>query len=220
LLAVVLHPAANVLQLLVQHLYRVSDNVLPAFEKMQAVFRDADFWPLLMIIALLPAICEELAFRGFILSGFRHLGNKWRAIVLSAILFGVTHGILQQSLIACLLGAVLGFLAVQSGSILPGMVFHVLHNGLAVANSRITPGMVPKSPLLHSLVTPVGSGGCLFEWPVVVVGSLAAVLLLLWFGRLKSPKSQEELLNEAIERGRHEAMPRLPEEAACGGVAD
>ena len=46
----------------------------------------ADFWPLLLVIALVPAVCEELAFRGFILSGFRHLGHKWRAIVLSALL--------------------------------------------------------------------------------------------------------------------------------------
>ena len=121
---------------------------------------------------MVPAVCEELAFRGFILSGFRHLGHKWRAIVYSALLFGLTHGILQQSLIACLLGTVLGFLAVQSGSILPGMVFHVVHNTLAVANSRITPDMIPNSPLLRKLVTPADGGGCAFEWPLVVVGSL------------------------------------------------
>ena len=44
---------------------------------------------------LLPALCEELAFRGLILSGFRHLGHKWRAIVYTALFFGLTHGVLQ-----------------------------------------------------------------------------------------------------------------------------
>ena len=123
-----------------QQLYPVSESVRPALEKMQEMFHEADFWPLVLVIAVVPAVCEELAFRGFILSGFRHLGHKWRAIVFSALLFGLTHGILQQSLIACLLGVVLGYLAVQTGSILPGMVFHVVHNTLAVANSRITAG--------------------------------------------------------------------------------
>ena len=61
-------------------------------------------WQVLLLLAVVPAVCEELAFRGFILSGFRHLGHRWRAIVLSAIFFGLTHGILQQSLLACLVG--------------------------------------------------------------------------------------------------------------------
>ena len=39
----------------------------------------------------MPAVCEELAFRGFILSGFRRLGHKRRAIVYSALLFGLTQ---------------------------------------------------------------------------------------------------------------------------------
>ena len=109
---------------LVQQLYPVSESVLPALDKMSGdCSDDANFWPLLLVIAVVPAVCEELAFRGFILSGFRHLGHKWRAIVCSALLFGLAHGILQQSLIASLLGMVLGYLAVQSGSILPAWCF-------------------------------------------------------------------------------------------------
>ena len=64
----------------------MSENVQPALEKMTDLFRHADFWPLVLVIALVPAVCEELAFRGFILSGFRHLGHKRRAIVYSALL--------------------------------------------------------------------------------------------------------------------------------------
>ena len=84
------------------------------------------------------------------------------------LFFGLTHGVLQQSLLACLLGMILGFLAVQSGSILPGIVFHVVHNTLALANTRITPEMIPNSPPLRTLVTPIEGGGCLFAWPVAL----------------------------------------------------
>ena len=120
LLAVVLHPVGQpAARSSCSSFTRSARDVLPALEKMQELFRGADFWTLVLVIAVVPAVCEELAFRGFILSGFRHLGHKWRAIVYSALLFGLTHGILQQSLIASLVGVVLGYLAVQSGSILP-----------------------------------------------------------------------------------------------------
>ena len=98
---------------------------------------------------MIPALCEELAFRGFILSGLRHLGHKWRAIFFSALLFGLTHGILQQSLIASLVGMVIGFLAMQSGSILPGMAFHVVHNALGVVNSRIPSECLPNCTIVR-----------------------------------------------------------------------
>jgi sodium transport system permease protein len=213
LLAVLLHPAANRLQSVVQQLYPVSESVRPVLEKMQEMLHRADFWPLVLVIALVPAICEELAFRGFILSGFRHLGHKWRAVIYSALLFGLTHGILQQSLIACLLGLVLGFLALQSGSILPGMVFHVVHNGLAVANGRVTPAMIPNWPLLRKLVAPADGGGCTFEWPLLVIASLGAVLLLGWLARLNCPQSPEEKLAEAIAQGDQAAAPLVPDRA-------
>ena len=212
LLAVALHPAAKVLQAAVQNLYTINDNVRPALVKMQELFQSTDFWPLVLVMALIPALCEELAFRGFILSGFRHLGHKWQAIILSAVLFGITHCVLQQSLIACVMGTVLGFLAVQSGSIMPGVVFHAVHNALAVANGRISSETIAGVPLLRGFVTPNdgSGGGCDFEWPLVVVATLSAVLLLMWFGRLNSPKSQEEVLEESIERGEQERMPLVP----------
>ena len=54
-------------------------------------------------------------------------------------------------------GEITGFLAIQSVSILPGMVFHVVHNALLMANGRI---VVPDSTLLRRLVTPIDGGGC------------------------------------------------------------
>ena len=89
-----------------------------------------------MVFALIPAICEEFAFRGFILSGLEHEHRTRSAILLSALMFGFLHVLLslfQQLFNATLLGIVLGLLAVRSRSILPGIVFHFLNNALAVA---------------------------------------------------------------------------------------
>ena len=171
-----------------------------ALHDMEKIFADASLWQLLLILAVVPAICEELAFRGFILSGFRHLGHRGRAVVYAAIFFGLTHGILQQSLIACLVGIVIGVLAVQTGSLLPGVLFHLVHNSLAVGTSRL-PELLDRWPLLRNyaqqwpaLQTWASNGpdgGVSYHWPAVVSGGLLAALILAWFVWLR-PKSSEE----------------------------
>jgi sodium transport system permease protein len=181
--------------------------------EIQKSLRGANLWLLLLLIAAVPAVCEELAFRGFILSGFRRLGHKRRAILYSALLFGVAHGILQQSLIATLVGVVLGYLAVQSGSILPCMVFHFCHNALALVNSRITPHMLPDWPLLRAFAAPSEDIGCTFTWPTIVAGAMAACLLLAWFGRLSGGKTRRESLPPAGEEVPFGVVARLGNDA-------
>jgi sodium transport system permease protein len=201
LLAVVLHPAVKALDVAVKQLYPFNEDVTPALETLQQMLTTAPFWGLVLVIALLPAVCEELAFRGFILSGFRHLGHPWRAIILSAVFFGVTHGILQQSLITCLVGVVIAFVAVHCGSIWPGMVFHFLHNTLAVAMSRLTPAALDRWPLLGIVMSSAEEGRHAYHWPMVIGGTVAAALLLAWFARLPYAKSPEEKLQDAIHHG-------------------
>ena len=200
LLAVLLHPVATVLQTVVVKLYPVSDQVA-ALGKL--LFGDAPgFWQLVVLIAVVPAICEELAFRGFILSGLRHMGHKWRAIVLTAVFFGLTHAILQQSIIACLVGVVIGYLAVQTGSLLPCIAFHVVHNTLALASTKITPELLKQWPSLNWMLHSVGEGaGYGYNWLVVATGVVLSLMLLTWFGRLTYQKTKEEKLQEAIQRG-------------------
>ncbi len=114
----------------------------------QVIASAPSIWHILALLALTPAICEELAFRGFILSGLRHMGSKWGAIVISSLLFGVTHGILQQSISATLVGMVIGYIVVQTGSLLPGIAFHLVYNSLGLSSFVDLPGTVR-----------VGSGG-------------------------------------------------------------
>ena len=93
LLAVALHPGVLALRELVMEVFPMPsaqmEQINEMFAKVQA---DApNVWMFLLIVAVLPAFCEEIAFRGFILSGLRHLGHKWQAIVISSIFFGVAH---------------------------------------------------------------------------------------------------------------------------------
>lgn len=201
LLAVFLHPLSNLLQSVVMKIYPVSEGAMSAMQELTLMFNNANIWLLILVLALAPAICEELTFRGFILSGFRHIGHKWRAIVLSAFFFGVIHGILQQSMIACLVGLILGYIAVQTGSIWPCMVFHFTHNSLAVLNTRITPSLFENVRGLGSFIIPIEHGGCTFSVSMIIFSSLASILLLVWFGLLPYQKSPEEELQQAIANG-------------------
>lgn len=86
----------------------------------------------LLILALLPAVCEELLFRGFLLGGLRSSTGKWPAIVASAAVFGVFHFFVFRFAVTAGLGVILAYLCWQSRSILPAMVTHALHNTLGV----------------------------------------------------------------------------------------
>ncbi|HWA99120.1 MAG TPA: ABC transporter permease subunit/CPBP intramembrane protease [Pirellulales bacterium] len=195
LLAVCVHPVVNGINVIVQYLYPVSEPLQQALT--QLVQNAPSKTHLILAVALAPAICEELAFRGFILSGFRHLGHKWRAIVFSSIFFGITHGIFQQSIVATIVGVVIGYLAVQSGSLFPGMVYHFVHNALALLSVELLGTTdTPTTNWLRSS----GTDGFTFSIPAIAIGAIGAATILVWFSRLPYRASAEEALQQAIER--------------------
>jgi sodium transport system permease protein len=90
-------------------------------------------WQLVLVLVLLAPVCEELAFRGFVLTGLRQRFHPWTAILLSSLLFAVSHLNVFQFLPMFVLGVILGMIATRSRSVLPGTLLHVLYNGLVVA---------------------------------------------------------------------------------------
>ncbi len=204
LLAVALHPLVNVAQAIVTRLYPLNEELARQFSLMLNV---DNVWILLLSIALLPAICEELAFRGFILSGLRHWGSKWTAIVVSSLFFGAAHAIFQQSLVACLVGMVIGYLAVQSGSLLPAILFHLVHNSLGVLVPQWLPAWAKTHSWSHWVVRDLTSEGTLYQWPIVIASVVASAAILAYFHSLPYVRSPEESLHEAIE---HESAHWLP----------
>ncbi len=200
MLALLLHPAVHALQTIVTKLYPISEGMQRGLEGITSIITGAPLWPALAVMAFAPAVCEELVFRGFILSGFRHLGRKWRAILFSAIFFGLAHAVFQQWIITCVVGVVIGYIAVQTGSILPGLIFHLIHNSLVVLLPRIPSDMYEQYPILLTLFGAPGENGAIYSWPVVLVTGLISLGLLAWFSLLPVAKSHEELQREEMAR--------------------
>jgi sodium transport system permease protein len=92
----------------------------------------------LFVFAITPAICEEFFFRGFVLGSLSRYSN-WFAILVSAALFGVMHVLtsnvlmVERFLPTTFIGILLGWIALSTGSLWPGILFHMLHNGLQFA---------------------------------------------------------------------------------------
>ncbi len=81
-------------------------------------------------LCLVPAVTEELFFRGALQGLLRPSGSA-AAIFGTALLFGLLHLDLAQGLTAFISAVFLGWLAERSGSILPGMLLHFVNNSLA-----------------------------------------------------------------------------------------
>lgn len=83
-----------------------------------------------VLLCALPAVGEELLFRGA-LQGLMRPAGSGPAILAPALLFALLHLDPAQSLTALACGLFLGWLAERSGSILPGMLLHFVNNCLA-----------------------------------------------------------------------------------------
>jgi hypothetical protein len=88
---------------------------------------------------------------------------------------------------------------VQTGSILPGIVFHMVHNGLGVLVPRQMPEWLAGHPALRWLVVSVGPGDYHFTPLALLLSAAASVLLVVWFQRLAYARTDEETLQEAIQ---------------------
>ena len=84
-----------------------------------------------IVIALTPGICEETMFRGMIMSSYDRLGKR-KAIVCSAILFGIFHFNLQNLLGPIYLGILFGVIAYKTNSLFPTIIGHTVNNTIAL----------------------------------------------------------------------------------------
>lgn len=82
-------------------------------------------------LALVPAVGEELLFRGLMQGYLRPWGGR-AAVWGQAVLFALLHGEAPACLSAVLSGLALGLCAETSGSLWPGMAFHLYNNTLAL----------------------------------------------------------------------------------------
>lgn len=96
--------------------------------------QQAPAWLLVVTLAATPAIIEELCFRGFLFTALQKVLTPGRLVVFTAMIFGLFHVVTGNVLLVerfiptTLLGLILGWIALRSGSVWPGVLMHFTHN--------------------------------------------------------------------------------------------
>lgn len=128
----------------------------------------------ILSIALLGPILEELLFRGAIQGHLQEAGlHPWKAILIASFFFGVVHMNPAQILFAFPLGVVFGWLYYRTGSLLPGIVGHLLNNSIAAINMYLY-GDVSLEEQMHSPVT---------MWFCAAAGTIACCFAAAWLNK-------------------------------------
>ncbi|HHV98187.1 MAG TPA: CPBP family intramembrane metalloprotease [Clostridiaceae bacterium] len=138
----------------------------------------------LFVIAVSPAICEELLHRGIMLSAYENRGSI-KAVVITSIIFGLFHFDITNLLGATFLGLLIGYYVIRTNSIYAGMLAHFMNNAInelmlyfwknESSGSEII--VIPESELFASIV--YGIGG------LILVSVLIAVFCKATQGKAK-----------------------------------
>ena len=187
LMAICFHPLLTWFSGLVLYLYPLPDSIVGKADFMSDLVDQAPgLWAVILLMAVAPAVFEELAFRGFILSGFEKLKNRWQAILVTSLLFGIAHFSIQQSIITFAIGIILGLVALETRSLIPCILYHATHNAITVMLPRVDAATVESSPLLSRIL--YTSDGSIYQYSLLpgIAMTLMGILLVLWFLRGRS----------------------------------
>jgi sodium transport system permease protein len=120
----------------VQSLFRPPTPAeLDVFRRLLAALRPtgpADLVLSVLVIAILPAACEEFVFRGVLLTSLARWLGSAAAVVLSAAAFGLVHFDPVRPVFAFVLGVALGILRVRSDSLRHTAIVHGTFNTLTL----------------------------------------------------------------------------------------
>ena len=101
------------------------------YSTIETLFDGPGIW-VWAVVCVFPAICEEMLFRGYILSGFRSRYSEWVTVAFVGVSFGVFHTSVMRFPATCFLGMTFAFIVCRTGSIIPGMILHCLNNSIAI----------------------------------------------------------------------------------------
>tara|TARA_Y100000994_G_scaffold243043_1_gene240826 strand:- start:1437 stop:3398 length:1962 start_codon:yes stop_codon:yes gene_type:complete len=135
----------------------------------ETIFDENSLLPLLLIVAVMPGIAEELVFRGLLLHGFKKLGNK-KAIFVSSLLFALMHLEPSRLLFTFILGIIFAMITLRTGTIWYSAVIHCLINATSI--------ILAKNELFGDVLSPEAPTSFL---PFAIMGLVGFLIIKsLW----------------------------------------
>lgn len=167
-----------------------AQNVTTVFDELMS----GNILSVLFVVALAPAVCEEMMFRGMI---FHAMEEKYRistAIGIVALLFGIYHMSLVKLIPTGLLGFVMCYAAYRADSIYPAMLMHFLNNAFSVLISCYPEELESVFPVLYR-ETPSFSDIILLSG----IGFIFAGIGLVMLGKRENRVHKENKMQKGIE---------------------
>lgn len=145
----------------------------------------------LLVLALVPALCEEFFFRGALQNMMQRWlrGNVHAAVWLTAAIFSLAHGEVFAFVPRFALGVLLGYLYVYSGTIWVNVAVHFLNNALVVVCSALFCNGLTSSDWAEEMGFPL--------W--VALAGLTLAAALFWFVFLRRRGGLPPAAREASE---------------------
>ncbi len=122
----------------------------------------------LFVFAVLPALLEELVFRGYVLRAIRPYGD-WLAVIVSSLLFALMHGNIAQIPFAMIVGIALGWLFIMTDNIWLSVAVHFTNNAFSLLLQYCTRGMD---------VTTLGMVNAFCIFGLIIIGALCLAILV------------------------------------------
>jgi len=193
LLALSIVPISNLLQQAMFSWFPPTEATQRLLQEQAALFTGSALWTTLLAFALLPAICEELLFRGWLLAGLRDRLSGIQAILVVGLVFGLFHVQIEKIPIVSLMGMLLTLVCLRTGSIFLAMLVHVANNALAIAAGKIESlrnflGLPPDGAELGTIHFDARLG-------IFLVMFVIAVVLLTRSGRAHGARPRGDLQN-------------------------
>ena len=144
-------------------------------DMMEDTFIDMSHSPFGMLsIGLLAPVLEELLFRGAIQGCLQQIvKNPWTAIIIASLIFGIVHMNPAQIPFAFLIGIMFGWLYYRTGSLLPGIIGHVLNNSVASLNMLIYDNATIEEQIESPFI--------MWFWAIVAI--IIFIITTLWLNR-------------------------------------
>lgn len=128
----------------------------------------------ILSIALLAPVLEELLFRGAIQGLLQANGQRpWVAIIVASLIFGIVHLNPAQIPFAFLLGMMFGWLYYRTGSLLPGIVGHILNNSIATLGMILYGDTTIEEQIPYTIVM----------WMGALIASIIFIIATKWLNR-------------------------------------
>jgi membrane protease YdiL (CAAX protease family) len=149
-----------------QYILPVSDQMLESFGEYLAP-GGLPLWQVILFLAIVPGIGEEIAFRGLLLHGLRRRFHPVVVALLVGAIFGFFHVSLFRLIPVTYLGFILAGLTLLTGSIFPAMAWHALNNAAAIVPDHM--GWLDGVDTIPGWIYPVGAVGLALAFWIVWV---------------------------------------------------